>query len=136
MRLGESVWNSVGQTVLNGYSQIPITLPVLKFHGLQGTHSKVETTKKCLVWQRVDEDNLVTQMWVTTPFSRSQNQNCETRNESGKMDLQILSLKQAQLVLGSWVSISFQCGFTSKILLVSLGKPEFLVVLCVGWHRE
>ena len=36
IRLGESVWNSVDQTVLNRYSQIPVTLPVLKFCGVNG----------------------------------------------------------------------------------------------------
>ena len=43
MRLNESVWNSVDQTVLNGYSQIPVTLPVLKFCGVTGAHNKTET---------------------------------------------------------------------------------------------
>ena len=43
MRLGESVWNSVDQAVLNGYSQIPKTLPELEIAVLQGTHSKAES---------------------------------------------------------------------------------------------
>ena len=36
VRPGESAWNSVDQTVLNRYSQIPVTLPLLKFHGVTG----------------------------------------------------------------------------------------------------
>ena len=30
------VWNSVDQAVLNGYSQVPMTLPVLKFCSVTG----------------------------------------------------------------------------------------------------
>ena len=57
MRLGESVWNSVDQTVLNGYSQIPATLPVLKFCGVTGDTQKRETAMVALVRQ-VDEESL------------------------------------------------------------------------------
>ena len=57
MRLGESVWNSVDQTVLNRYSQIPVTLPVLKFRGVTGDTQYNGDSRGSLVRQR-DEDSL------------------------------------------------------------------------------
>ena len=54
VKLNESLWNSVDQTVLNGYSQIPKDSTYAEIpQCYRVTHSKVETAK----WR--DEEGLV-----------------------------------------------------------------------------